>query len=74
MSYELIQRAEEVSVSFIKFVPGFIAAIAAFVVFKLIAWIGSLWLQVLVFLGVYAFVAVSVEMAMRRYGQKQQRQ
>lgn len=57
--------------SFIKFVPGLIAAIAAFIVLKLTAWIGSLWFQVLVFFGVYIFVAISVEIGMRRYSQKQ---
>jgi hypothetical protein len=60
-----------VQVSFIKFVPGLIAAIAAFIVLKLTAWIGSLWFQVLVFFGVYIFVAISVEIGMRRYSQKQ---
>lgn len=57
--------------SFIKFVPGLIAAIAAFIVLKLTAWIGSLWFQILVFFGVYIFVAISVEIGMRRYSQKQ---
>jgi hypothetical protein len=60
-----------VQVSFIKFVPGLIAAIAAFIVLKLTAWIGSLWFQILVFFGVYIFVAISVEIGMRRYSQKQ---
>jgi hypothetical protein len=60
-----------VKVSFIKFVPGLIAAIAAFIVLKLTAWIGSLWFQVLVFFGVYICVAVLVEIGMRRYSQNQ---
>jgi len=56
-------------VSYIKFVPGFIAAIVAFVALKLIALIGSLWLQIVVFFGVYLFVAIFAEIAMKRYGQ-----
>ncbi len=54
--------------SIIKFVPSFIAAIIAFVVLKLIALVGSLWLQVLVFFGVYLFVTIFAEIAMTRYG------
>jgi len=59
-------------VSLIKFVPGFIAAIVAFVALKLIALVGSLWLQILVFFGVYLFVAIFAEIAMTRYGQRQE--
>jgi hypothetical protein len=57
-------------VSLIKFVPGFIAALIAFVVLKLVSLVGSLWLQILVFFGVYLVVAVFAEIAMTRYGQK----
>ncbi len=57
--------------SIIKFVPGFIAAIVAFVVLKLISLVGSLWFQILVFFGVYLVVAVFAEIAMTKYGQKQ---
>jgi hypothetical protein len=57
-------------VSVIRFVPGFIAAIFAFVALKLIALVGSLWFQMLVFFGVYLFVAIFAEIAMKRYGQK----
>lgn len=55
--------------SYIKFVPGFIAAIVAFAALKLIALVGSLWLQIVVFFGVYLFVAIFAEIAMTRYGQ-----
>lgn len=58
--------------SFIKFVPGFIAAIAAFAALKLIALVGPLWLQIFVFFGVYLLVAIFAEVAMRRYGQRSQ--
>ena len=58
--------------SLIKFVPGFIAAVVAFVVLKLVALVGSLWLQIVVFFGVYLFVAIFAEIAMTRYGQLQQ--
>ena len=56
--------------SLIKFVPGFIAALIAFVVLKLVSLVGSLWLQILVFFGVYLVAAVFAEIAMTRYGQK----
>jgi membrane protein implicated in regulation of membrane protease activity len=58
--------------SLIKFVPGFIAAIVAFVALKVTALVGSLWLQILAFLGVYLFVAIFAEIAMTRYGQRQE--
>ena len=58
--------------SLIKFVPGFIAAVIAFVVLKLVALVGSLWLQIVAFFGVYLFVAIFAEIAMTRYGQVQQ--
>ena len=32
------------------------------------AWFDSLWLELLVYLGVYAFIVVSVDTAMKRYG------
>lgn len=49
--------------------PGFVAAVVAFVVLKLVALVGSLWLQIVVFFGVYLFVAIFAEIAMKRYGQ-----
>ena len=52
--------------------PGFIAAVIAFVVLKLVALVGSLWLQIVAFFGVYLFVAIFAEIAMTRYGQVQQ--
>ena len=58
--------------SLIKFVPGFVAAVVAFVVLKLVALVGSLWLQIVAFFGVYLFVAIFAEIAMTRYGQAQQ--
>ena len=54
----------------IRLLPGFIAAIGAFWVPKVTAWFDSLWLELLVYLGVYALIAVSVDTAMKRYGEK----
>jgi hypothetical protein len=54
----------------IRFVPGFVAAIGAFWAPKATAWLDSLWIELLVYLGVYALLAVSVDTAMKRYGQK----
>ena len=50
----------------LKFVPGAIAAIVAFVLLKLTAWL-PLLLQFLVFLLAYGFVAVTVDRAMMNY-------
>ncbi|MEJ2166675.1 MAG: hypothetical protein P8X90_14200 [Desulfobacterales bacterium] len=55
--------------SYIKFVPGFIAAVVAFIVLKLVALVGSLWLQIVVYFGAYLVVAIFAEIAMTRYGQ-----
>lgn len=54
----------------LRFVPGLLGAIAAFVVLKLLSWVGSLSLELLVFLGTYAAVAVSVDTALKRYGRR----
>ena len=51
----------------LRFVPGFAAAIGAFVVLSLVGWLPSL-LQFLVFLGVYGFLAVTVDKSLKRYG------
>jgi hypothetical protein len=52
----------------LRFVPGFVAAVIAFAVMKLISLVASLGWQALVFLVVYIVVAVAVDYAMRRYG------
>jgi ABC-type maltose transport system permease subunit len=53
----------------IKFVPGLIAAIAAFIILKLFGWVGSLSTQILLFFGTYVVVVFLVDAAMKRYGQ-----
>ncbi len=53
----------------IKFIPGFIAAVAAFIVLKLFGWVGSLSTQILLFFGTYAVVIFVVDTAMKRYGE-----
>ncbi len=52
----------------IKFVPGLIAAIAAFIILKLFGWVGSLSTQILLFFGTYGVVVFVVDAAMKRYG------
>ncbi len=52
----------------IKFVPGLIAAIAAFIILKLFGWVGSLSTQILLFFGTYGVVVFVVDTAMKRYG------
>ena len=53
-----------------RYVPGFVAAIGAFWVPKLTSWLDSVWLEMLVYLGVYGLIAVSLDTAMKRYGEK----
>jgi hypothetical protein len=53
----------------IKFVPGLIAAIAAFIILKLFGWVGSLSTQILLFFGTYGVVVFVVDAAMKRYGE-----
>ena len=52
----------------VKFVPGLMGAIAAFIALKLVFWADSLLFELLVFLGAYALVAFIVDLAMVRYG------
>ena len=54
----------------IRFLPGFIAAIGAFWVPRVTGWLDSIWLELLVYLGVYTLIAASVDTAMKRYGEK----
>ena len=51
----------------LKFLPGFAAAIVAFLGLKLVGWLPWL-LQFLVFLGIYGFVAIALDRAMKNYG------
>ncbi len=52
----------------IKFVPGLIAAIAAFIILKLFGWVGSLSTHIILFFGTYGVVIFVVDAAMKRYG------
>ena len=56
----------------IRFIPGFIAAIAAFIVLKLVGWATSLSLQTFIFLGTYIAAAVIVDYLMKHYGDRLQ--
>lgn len=49
-------------------VPGVVAALAAFAVLKLTAWVGSVEVELLIFLVTYLVVAVLADAAMRGYG------
>ena len=53
----------------IKFVPGLVAAIAAFIILQLFGWIGSLSTQILLFFGTYGVIVFVVDAAMKRYGE-----
>ncbi len=54
----------------LRLVPGILGALAGFVVLKLIAWTSSVSFQVIVFLGAYLAVHLSVDTALRRYGRE----
>ena len=51
-----------------RYIPGFVAAIIAFVVLKLVSWMDSTALQAFIFLASYGVVAVGIEKGMKRYG------
>lgn len=53
----------------IRFLPGFVAAIAAYVALKLLGWMKqSLSFEILLFFGSYVVVALIVDKAMKKYG------
>jgi len=53
----------------VRFIPGFVAAVAAYVVLKLLGWAGgSLSFEILLFFGTYAAVTLIVDTAMKKYG------
>ena len=54
----------------IKYVPGFIAAVAAYLILKVFGWIESLSTEILLFFGTYLIVAVIADVAMKQYGGK----
>jgi hypothetical protein len=55
----------------IRFLPGFVAAVAAYLAMKLIGWVGqSLSFEILLFFGTYVVVTVIVDAAMKKYGEK----
>jgi hypothetical protein len=51
-----------------KYIPGFVGAIIAFVVLKLVSWFNSVALQAFLFLTAYGVVVVGLEKGMKRYG------
>lgn len=53
----------------LRYVPGLAAALAAFIVLKLVGLVGSLGVQFLVFIVTYLVVVFAVDAALTRYGQ-----
>lgn len=51
----------------VRFIPGLIAAIAAFIAIKLLAWALSLTMQLVIFFGVYIVVMFMIDAALRNY-------
>ena len=56
----------------IKYVPGFIAAAAAYITLKVFGWVESLSTEILLFFGTYLIVAVIADVAMKQYGGKKE--
>lgn len=54
----------------IKYVPGFIAAVAAYTILKVFRWVESLSTEILLFFGTYLIVSVIADVAMKQYGGK----
>lgn len=53
----------------VRFLPGFVAAIAAYAALKLIGWVKqSLSFEILLFFCTYAAVSLVVDAAMKKYG------
>jgi len=53
----------------LKYLPGLIGAIAAMIAFRLLAMM-DFSVRILIFIGVYLLVTVSVDLAMARYGKQ----
>jgi hypothetical protein len=54
----------------VRFLPGFVAAIAAYIVLKVFGWVKSLSFEILLFFGTYVVVTLIVDAAMKKYGNK----
>ena len=52
----------------VRYIPGFIAAIAGFLVIKLSAWAFSLMAEVLIFVAIYITITLILDAALKRYG------
>jgi hypothetical protein len=51
----------------IRFIPGLVGALAAYVAMALIDWIDSGWFHTAVFFGIYLFVTIAIDRAMSGY-------
>lgn len=58
---------------FVRFLPGLIGAIAAFLALLIMGWlrIDSTWARFVLFLLVYAAMTISLERALAAYGRRQ---
>lgn len=55
----------------VRFIPGVIAAIAAYLSLIFLAWIPSVVLRFLLFLGIYLVVAFVMDDALKGYGKRE---
>ncbi|MFV2055256.1 MAG: hypothetical protein ACC707_02270 [Thiohalomonadales bacterium] len=54
----------------IKYIAGLAGATAGFLVLKFVSWFSGIVFEFVIFIAVYIFVTISVELTLKRYGQK----
>jgi len=52
----------------LKYIPGILGAVAGFITLQLTSWFNNWSYEIAVFIAVYLFVTVSLDMALVRYG------
>ncbi|MDH4049717.1 MAG: DUF4407 domain-containing protein [Gammaproteobacteria bacterium] len=50
-----------------RFIPGFIGALTAYVALFFVGWLNNGWVHVAIFFGVYLFVTIAVDRGMSGY-------
>lgn len=55
----------------IRFLPGVVGALSAYIVLKLVGWATSLTVELLAFAGTYLAVTVALDVGLKRYGREE---
>ena len=55
----------------IRFLPGVVGALSAYMVLKLVGWATSLTVELLAFAGTYLVVTVALDVGLKRYGREE---